>query len=154
MDWGGLSNPAESAVDVLAAAIFAAAVAFAVSRLTADAGPAPLFVAIAAFLAVHAALRHIPADERSYALPAFRPAPIELEPEAQGESTEELLLDDMLAVAPDARVVRLFGRQRPGAGELHASIDRNILSNRSRPAPPDASQALSDALAELRRSLL
>ena len=149
MDWASDDDRAEWAVDVAAAAIFAAAVAFAVSTLTAAAGPIPLFVAAAAFLPVHALLRHIPVDGRNYALPAFRPAPIEPVPEAQGETTAELLLQDKLGtVNPDARVVRLFDPSRmPGAPEPHHD------SRRSRTVPPDASQALSDALAELRRSL-
>ena len=65
-----------------------------------------------------------------------------------------MLLDDIpVELEPDARVVRLFEpRQPPTAGELQASIDRH-LGRPNSSAPPDASQALSDALAELRRAL-
>jgi hypothetical protein len=67
---------------------------------------------------------------------------------------DELLLDDVfVALGPDSRVVRLFDPPPlPTAGELGASIDRHLQSQR-KVAPPDASQALSDALTELRRSL-
>ena len=66
-----------------------------------------------------------------------------------------LVLDDILAeIGPDSRVVRLFDRSAmPTPGQLRSRID----SYRGQPAAPastsDASQALSDALAELRRSL-
>jgi len=64
-----------------------------------------------------------------------------------------LLLDDVLAeIGPDARVVRLFDRKAmPTPGQLHSRIDHHLGQRPS--AQPDASQALSDALAELRRSL-
>jgi hypothetical protein len=69
---------------------------------------------------------------------------------------DELLLVDVLAkLQPDSRVVQLFDRARvPTAGELKARIDRHL--SQARPAvgeQPDASQALYDALADLRRSL-
>jgi len=66
-----------------------------------------------------------------------------------------LVLDDILAeFGPDSRVVRLFDRKTmPTPGQLKHRID-NHLEQGDAPAPaPDASQALSDALAELRRSL-
>ncbi len=75
-----------------------------------------------------------------------------------------LVLDDILAeLGPDSRVVRLFDRKAmpapPTPGQLQSRIaDR--LRDRSppfapfeTPTPSDASQALSAALAELRRSL-
>ena len=67
---------------------------------------------------------------------------------------EPLELDDVLAaVSADDRVVRLFDRKAmPTPGQLGSSIDRH-LERELRPAYPDAAQALSDALAELRRSL-
>ena len=74
------------------------------------------------------------------------------------KAVEELLLDDVLtAAAPNSRVVQLFDPSRmPTAGELKSRIDRH-LRNGGRPAAPepqpDASQALFDALADLRRSL-
>jgi len=70
----------------------------------------------------------------------------------------ELVLDDVLAeLRPDSRVVQLFDPARmPTAGELKSRIDRHLRQGRGA-APqepqPDASQALYDALADLRRSL-
>lgn len=74
------------------------------------------------------------------------------------EPSEPLILDDVLAeLRPGSRVVQLFDPERmPTAGELKSRIDRH-LSRPDRDAParqePDASQALYDALADLRRSL-
>jgi hypothetical protein len=76
-----------------------------------------------------------------------------------------LVLDDILdEIGPEARVVHLFDRKampapRPTPGELQSRIadhlaDGALLSAPSNmPSPSDASQALSAALAELRRSL-
>ena len=141
MDWARKDGAAEWAVDVGAAAIFAAAAGFAAWAVAA-AGPASVAaMAALAFLLVCAALRRVPAEEPSYALPHFQLAPIE-PAGRQPEIADELLLDDRLtAVEPDARVVQLFDPSRT------PSVDG------SRSAAPDASQALSDALAQLRRSL-
>jgi hypothetical protein len=77
----------------------------------------------------------------------------------QGSEQDELLLDDILReIGPESRVVRLFDPSRmPTAGELQENIERH-LSAAGRAAPeqnayPDDSQALHDALAELKRSL-
>jgi hypothetical protein len=67
---------------------------------------------------------------------------------------EPLVLDDILTeIGPDARVVRLFDRRAmPTPGQLKSRIDSHL--DQSPPAPAsDAAQALSAALAELRRSL-
>jgi len=66
--------------------------------------------------------------------------------------TEPLILDDILsAIGPEARVVRLFDRKAmPTPGAFHARIDE---WRGREPIAADASQALSKALAELRRSL-
>jgi hypothetical protein len=128
-------NRTELAADAAAAAIFAGAVVFAVSAVAADAGFATS-LAVAAFVIAYAGLRRIPAG-RTQAMPVFEIAPIE-------PSHAE----------PDAPMLRLVGSSRKAGGlELRRSIDNPIRSSRSRPAPPDASQALSDALAQLRRSL-
>lgn len=68
---------------------------------------------------------------------------------------DPLVLDDILAeIGPDARVVRLFDRKAmPTPGELRSRIDDHLGRASSAPSSPDASQALSDALADLRRSL-
>lgn len=69
-------------------------------------------------------------------------------------AAEPLVLDDVLAeLEPDSRVVRLFDREAmPTPGQLQSRIDDH-LGQRNSPAAADAAQALSDALAELRRSL-
>jgi hypothetical protein len=66
-----------------------------------------------------------------------------------------LVLDDILAeIGPDSRVVRLFDRKAmPPPGQLGSRIDSHLDRRAREPAGEDASQALSDALAELRRSL-
>ncbi|HYC65161.1 MAG TPA: hypothetical protein VEC14_10555 [Reyranellaceae bacterium] len=84
----------------------------------------------------------MPSEDPSFVLPDFELAPIDPVAGNLPEIADELLLDDRLhAIEPGARVVQLFdpGRMR--------SVDG------SRSAVPDASQALSDALAQLRRSL-
>lgn len=65
---------------------------------------------------------------------------------------EPLELDDILAeLKPDSRVVRLFDPAKmPTAGQLNSRIEAHQARS---PAYPDASQQLSEALAELRRSL-
>jgi hypothetical protein len=67
---------------------------------------------------------------------------------------DALLLDDVLAdLGPDSRVVRLFdAASMPTPGQLKERIDRH-LGGLHPAAPPDASQALYDALAELRLGL-
>lgn len=79
---------------------------------------------------------------------------------APAEAEEPLLLDDALVETdPDSRVVQLFAvSQAPTAGELQARIDRHL---HHRPAAswdgpravPDATEALHNALDDLRRSL-
>ena len=66
-----------------------------------------------------------------------------------------LILDDPLhPIDADSRVVRLFDRAAmPTPGELKARIDRHLIGENPRAAPPDASHDLIEALAELRRSL-
>jgi hypothetical protein len=75
-----------------------------------------------------------------------------IEPAASGEP---LVLDDILAeLGPDARVVRLFDRKAvPTPGQLRLRIDGHLAQVPPSADASDASQALSDALAELRRSL-
>ena len=69
--------------------------------------------------------------------------------------TDPLVLDDILTeMGPDSRVVRLFDRKAmPTPGQLKSRIDSHLDRAAQPTAPEDAAQALSDALAELRRSL-
>ena len=68
---------------------------------------------------------------------------------------EPLELDDVLAeVGPGARVVRLFDvNAMPTPGELRQRIDRHLGREAPPAASPDASQALIEALTQLRQSL-
>jgi hypothetical protein len=70
-------------------------------------------------------------------------------------SSKVLELDQVLAeIGPDARVVRLFDRNAmPTPGALKSRIDHHLGEGSAPAAPSDAAQALSDALAELKRSL-
>lgn len=138
----------------------------------------PLWLAMLAslggtFVAAYIALRSMKADARHLKLPDFEcpMVPGELLPDdvllldrrwiaspvdAATEAVAELLLDDPLTVpAADSRVVQLFADGRmPTAGQLQQRIDRHLADGQPGLAPhSDASDALSDALAELRRSL-
>jgi hypothetical protein len=139
MDWALRNRAIEGAAEVSAAACFAAAVAFALWSVAVG-GPMMSAAAGAAFVLVYAGLRHVPAEEPTYALPGFAPAP--LETMAVIPVAELLLEDELAGIAPDARVVQLFGRGEQPVRPAQAASE-----------PPDASQALSDALAELRRIL-
>ena len=69
-----------------------------------------------------------------------------------GDPQELMLDDELLPPGPEARVVRLFDvSAMPTPGELKARIDQHLAGPQS--APPDASQALFEALADLRSSL-
>lgn len=72
-----------------------------------------------------------------------------------GDEDRLLVLDDVLAqIGPDSRVVRLFDRRAmPTPGQLKSRIDDHLGKAAPVTARSDASQALSQALAELRRSL-
>ncbi|HUE79451.1 MAG TPA: hypothetical protein VMN38_07455 [Sphingomicrobium sp.] len=147
-------------MDTAAAAIFAAAVAFALHATAIDSGPMVAAAAAAGFVLVWAGLRRVPVEEPAYDLPDFQLPPIEPQESLAGAgpggapltaqpsmastaATSELLLEDALVgVEPDARVVQLFHPRQP------PTTDDDRQS-----APLDASEALSDALAQLRRSL-
>jgi hypothetical protein len=75
--------------------------------------------------------------------------------EAATRQLATLLLDDPLPVpAADSRVVQLFADGRLAtAGELSSRIDRHLARSGNPAAAEDASDTLSEALAQLRRSL-
>ena len=119
----------ENVVDAAVALLLAGAVLFSASRIGLPillaTGWAVLAFSLCFWLLGSVDRRRGSYPVREFAVSAFNPDP------------DELLLDDVLANAgPDSRVVRLFD---PVAAP--------------RAAPPDASQALYDALAKLRRSL-
>lgn len=157
----------ETAVQRVAAASFGGAVAFAtygLLRPVADEPGRGAFTAAAAFAAyvlcarlldrVDAATGRFPV--RAFDVGAIEQAAAE-SPAADSEppADEPLVLDDILAeISPDARVVRLFDpAAMPTPGQLRARIDRHLQDCDPTAGLVDASQALYDALAELRRSL-
>ena len=161
---------------------FAGASAPAVAAIYAVAKLAPLngwplatvvLVAGGVFAAAFTAMRIVPAEARHLALPEFEAAvalddvllldepfldellldqPLAV---TATEAVAELLLDDPLPVTePGSRVVQLFADGRmPTAGQLRHRIDRHLADGARPASPSDASDTLSEALAELRRSL-
>jgi hypothetical protein len=117
-----------------------------------------------AYLAAARLLGAVQPEARRLPVPVFDVREMEpIEPDelllteryAPVAAEEPLVLDDVLAeLEPDSRVVRLFDpAAMPTAGELERRIQRHLVRG-APPAPPhDASQALHDALAELRKSL-
>jgi hypothetical protein len=168
MDLALRDHPVEAAVDAAAAAAFAAATGFAASAVF---GLAALPSALLAFVVILVALRQVAYAPELYSMRHFQLVLLPREeqtieelllttdmvadPPAAAEPNAELMLDDVLArIDSDSRVVRLFGPgQMPTAREIKSSIDRHLHFTRQGLNPPDATQALSDALAQLRRSL-
>jgi hypothetical protein len=157
----------ERAVDASAAVLLAMATAYCSARLSLGL-PVVGAASFAGFCFGFAALRAVRPEERTFQIVDFAPAESEdfdadltLDGEHDAEAdvpdgSPELLLDDVLAeLGPDSRVVRLFDpAAMPTPAELQARIARHLGSARPGPAPEvDASQALHEALAELRRSL-
>lgn len=147
----------ESAVDVGAAALLAGAVAYAGHALLVM----PVSVAASAagaFGLCFAGLRQVSPTGRA-AIVSTTPVTALLAEadrllDEQPLQSDELVLDDILvALDPDSRVVRLFEPgAHPAPAQLKARIDRHLEA--SAPAGfPDDSQALYEALSELRRSL-
>ena len=209
---GAEAERIELVVERIAAALFAAAVAYAFFGLMGGAYHRPQLsiysaAAAIAFLLCTRALGSVATEDRRFAMPAFDVPPMavplmaaspvdeplpnrfdEFRIVACGDADELLLteavelllteqvelvltdadrlgpprvrpdaalaLDEILAeLGPDSRVVRLFDpAAMPTPRELNSRIARH-LGDGSPPAPTDDSQALYDALAELRRSL-
>lgn len=159
-------------MDRAAAALFAGAAAYAAYVGFAPSSRWPLLGAEAAvvgalaFLVCSRALNAVRPEAPRLPVPVFDVREIDpIEPaellmserhESAGPGAEEpLVLDDVLAeLGPGSRVVRLFDpAAMPTPGQLNDCIERH-LERGAPPAPPqDASQALHDALAELRRTL-
>jgi hypothetical protein len=155
----------EIAVDAGAATLFAIGAAMVAGRLV----PMPLAggAALVALIGCFCALRTIQPALATFALPSFTlvepgvelPLADELlltdsnrlrPPDSQPlqRPDDALILDDMLVeLGPDSRVVRLFDpAAMPTAGQSRSPVGASRTA-------PDASQALYDALDELRRSL-
>ena len=161
----------ERGAELVGAAAFAAAVAYAALRF----GPIPAAVAGAvAFFAMFQILGRVGADVPTFALdhfeaselpPAVEPEELLLtevhEPEAEElllddvftESDAVLVLEDVLArLGENSRVIRLFDpAAMPTPGEMQSRIDRHLEDAPERNA--EASKALHEALSDLRKSL-
>jgi hypothetical protein len=154
---GRVAARIEKIVDASASLLLAAAVAYALHALLAASVGAAAGGTFA-FALCFAGLRKVAPEPRQFELSGVE-ASTPLDELLAGadriiareQPTDELILDDVLAeVVPGSQVVRLFDRDSmPTPGEIKARIDRHIAGE----ASPDASQALFDALAELRRSL-
>jgi hypothetical protein len=156
----------ERIVDAGAAAVLAAAAGYCALRLSWQLGSAAAFAGLC-LVGSFVLLRSVGPTSGRFRISDFAiadvPAPPEellltdadRVPEEAPTRPDELLLDDVLArLGPDSRVVRLFDRAAmPTPGELRARIDRHLDGGRESAPAPDASQALHEALAELRRSL-
>lgn len=164
-----LARRIEAKVDRVASALFGAAAAYAAAlALKPHLGPlqlAPIALAggIAASALAFRILCAIEGGEARFILPDLEHQGFEPDEEllltdvffADAIDDQALVLDDILAkLGSEARVVRLFdAAAMPTPGELKASVDGHLDADRRLPELPDASQALHEALAELRRSL-
>jgi hypothetical protein len=170
-------NRLELIVERGAAAIFGAAAGFAVfvGQLGFAGQPERAICAAAAAIIANLlctrALQAWAAAGPQFIVPAFDQVPVEMQDELllteadivhpelvltnadRLPAEEPLELDDVLAeLRPDSRVVRLFDPAKmPTPGQLNSRIE--AYKARSEATYPDASQQLSEALAELRRSL-
>ena len=177
---GGRADRIEAGMDALAAGALAAGAGTCLFLLS-FALPAVGAGAAIAFAGVFAGLRAIAPEPQDFLLPALAPGELPVTESDELLLTDvyrssppiadellltdvylpeppicdELILDDILEkLSPNSRVVRLFDpAAMPTPGHLKARIDRHL--NGESPATPleDASQALHEALAELRRSL-
>lgn len=159
MNWDTRRNPIEPIVEWAAPAALATAVGWAAWILIGS-----VAIASGSLLAVFALgvilLRWVAADA-GIRLAAFEPQTLD---DAPGE---ELLLDDpLVALEESSRVVRLFDKQPNTPGEMIARISDFLGERPMSPRvvaaaegvnrlhhPSDASQALHEALANIRASL-
>lgn len=160
MDGGGDGGVAAWLMDAGAAALFAVAAAFAGGALLG--AEASAVGGAGGFLLALLFLRSVKAEAPRLRLPAFDLAdwyePGEFEDVLDLTELEPLLLDDALTVPTDSRVVQLFSiPPLPSPGELKARIDAHLAGKEPEGQvvrlPVDASAALREALADLRRSL-
>lgn len=139
-----MARALRSAIDALAGAILGAAVCFALAALF----QLPLLVAgsigATIFVCVFATLMRVPVATTA-AMARFVPAPLEFT-----EDPGELLLErPPAAEPPSSQAVRSFGPMAT-PGEMHKAIERHLSDARR---APDASDALREALAQLRRGV-
>jgi hypothetical protein len=155
---GGTTKRIEAGVAAVAAATFAGAVGFAAfSALQGTTAYASAACAVlVAFAGCWRLLDGIGRDAPDYPVRIFDLGVIApAAPVSEAPEDNILELVDVLEQVPDdSRVVRLFDPSAmPTPSELKARIDRHLERGSPPGASPDASQALVDALTELRRSL-
>ena len=172
---GETARQVEAGVDSAAAALLAAAIGFALFKLLPPAlGPAwvgagAAVAAALAFLLCRQTLGRVAGEQSRFCVPIFDVSELAAVAELEellltekdrlnpGEAAREdpLVLDDILTeIGAASRVVRLFDPSaRPTPGQLKTRIDRHLDGGTPHSPSPDASQALYDALADLRRSL-
>jgi len=171
----------EAAVDHGAAAVLGGAVAYVGFELLREWLALPQLAGAAAtagaltFLLAARLLRRVQPQAASFDFPVFRMADLELAEadelllteqvellltdadrlKPQRTAEEELVLNDILAkLGPESSVVRLFDpAATPTPGQLQSRVDQYLSEGSPGSPGSDASQALYDALAELRRSL-
>jgi len=178
----GLKDRIQTGVEYAASALLGGAVGFAVSAVAASSLPpnqaypcAGGAAALAFFLCIRT-LKKLSLKQQQLHVASFEPQDLcQFEPDDElllGDDdrlvdelvltdadrvggTEPLVLDDILAeIGPDSRVVRLFDRKAmPTPGQLQSRINSHLNNGAGASLAQDASQALSEALAELRRSL-
>jgi hypothetical protein len=168
----GSATLIEKNVDRAASALFAAAAGYAAYVWLAPPPGAPLrpaeagVIAAAAFLLCVRSLSAIQPKTRRLPVPVFDVREIaeaglpellltDRYEEPAAPEQEPLVLEDILAeLEPDSRVVCLFDpAAMPTPGQLNARIERHLVGDSAAAAPQDASEALHEALEELRRSL-
>lgn len=156
---GGTARRVEAAVSAAASVALGGALGFAAYSIVGVIAVA-FAVAIAGLAVGWATLEHFGREPdfpiATFDLGAVRVVPAEEEPLELSDVYEEPLeLDDVLAeVGPGARVVRLFDvNAMPTPAELRQRIDRHLGREAPPVASPDASQALIEALTQLRQSL-
>lgn len=162
----------ESNLDRAASGLFAVAAAYAGFALLpaslgiAERGAGAAAIAALAYLTILRLLGSIEPEAPRLPVPVFdvrEMEPIESDEllltdryvEAGASESDALVLDDVLGeLAPDSRVVRLFdAAAMPTPGELNEQIRQHLETGRTGNRSQDASQALHEALAELRRTL-
>jgi hypothetical protein len=161
------ANRIEKFVERGASALFAGAVGYSAYCLLPVWLDNPSLIAVAvgasavAYLLCFRGLASVATEKPRYQVPIFDVRDLDPQPGEElskapaAEGPDMLELDDVLAeIEPGSRVVHLFDpAAMPTAGELKDRIDRHLERESGHSAPPDAAEALHEALAELRRSL-
>lgn len=151
-------------LDVAPAAMFGCAAAFAAAAAVGAtlASELPLIAGVVAGCAAWFLLRRFGNSPFDFAMQPFEGPALGHEAAIEVRDDDELLLDDvplddvLAQPEPGSRVVCLFGRQpvvrscSPAQARVNLQL-RSVV--RPIPTPPDATEALHEALASLRQSL-